>query len=139
MPYPQTITDSPQVGVVHLGGQQEFVQYASGTISATGVVHIVPAGSVPAGYQAVVLSLALSALGTGTSAAGTAAVNLQSSTTTAVATGVFYLSNNNQVALQPTPLGWFSSAAGEGVDVNATITTCTVGITAAWCLFRPAS
>ncbi len=139
MSYPQTVPNSAQVGVVHLGGQQEFVQYASGTVSATGQVHIVPAGSVPAGYQAVILSLSLSALGTGTSQAGTAAVNLQSSTTTTVATGIWYLVTNNQVTLPPTPLGWFASAVGEGIDVNFTITTCTVGITATWCLFKPAS
>jgi len=133
MSYQVTTPISEQVGVVHLGGQQQFVQYAYANPATVAVTHVVPAASVPAGYQVAVLSLSLSSI-------GIASGNFQDTTgTPVVLSGTFNLVAGSQVNAQLGGLGLFMTSPGKGLDWNQTIGTIAVGITVSWCLFQPAS
>jgi hypothetical protein len=131
--YPQTTPNSPQVGVVHLGGQQQLVQYAYANPATVAVTHIVPVASVPPGYQVAVLSMLLSS-------AGTAAGNFQDTTgTPVVLSGTFTFAAGSQVNAQLGAEALFMTSPGQGLDWNQTAGTVTVGITVSWCLFRQAT
>jgi len=132
MPYPFTDPASDQLNVLHCGQTPEFVQMAGLTTSAaTGTTTVVPATSVPAGASIIVLSLIISSN-------GAVVANLQSSVTTTVTTGNFYLGSTSQINAQLGSLGIFQCAPGEGLVWNQT-GAFAVGLTISWALFRPAT
>src|SRR5208337_3430006 len=126
MSYPQTVPNSEQIGVVHLGGQAQFVQYAYANPATVALAHIVPAASVPTGYQVAVLSIMLSSI-------GTASGNFQDTASTPnVLSGTFNMVAGTQVNAQLGGCGLFMTAPGKGLDWNQTVGSVAVGITVSW-------
>ncbi len=134
MPYQLTTPTSDQVGVLHLGQAPCFVQYAGINTTGTTTYPLITTSEVPSGYAPVILSMALSSAG----AAGVTA-NLQSNVTTAIVSGTFTMAAQGNVVLPETPRGWFEAGAGEGITVVTNTSSVNVGVTAAWCLFKPSS
>ena len=110
MPYQFTEIESMQLGVIHRGNNPYFVQYAKITASASGTTTIVVAPTVAA-QQIVVLDITVT---------HSASVNwnLQSHTTTAVATGLMYGTAGPPMVLSDPSNGIFACVPGEALDIN---------------------
>ncbi len=134
MPYQLTTPTSDQVGVLHLGQAPCFVNYTGVNTTGTTTYNIVNTSQVPSGYQAVVLSLAISTA----SAAGITA-QLQDTESAPIVSGTFALPAQGNVILPETPRGWFAGGQSAGINVVTNTANQNVGVTAAWTLFKPAS
>lgn len=117
MPFQATTPVSQQVGVLHYGSRPLTVQQKAVAITSSGTIVAAP----PAGYQLAVTQIFLVA-----SAAFTA-VNLQSHTTTTVATGGITLAANGQLILPFSPGPWLTCAPGEALDLEMTGTGTLAG------------
>jgi hypothetical protein len=117
MPFQATTPTSAQVGVLHYGSLPLTAQQKAVAITSSGTIVAAP----PSGYQVAVIQIALVA-----SAAFTA-VNLQSHTTTAVATGGVTLAANGQLILPFSPVPWLTCAPGEALDLEMTGTGTLAG------------
>jgi hypothetical protein len=126
MSYPQTYPVSPQVGVVHLGGQQQFVVTAPVTQTTSGAITPV----APAGYQIAILALALTA---------TAAVTLtlESTTGPVLLTGAFTIPINGQLVLPYSEAGWAYSIPADSITLLQSGAATVAGVVA-YCLFQRA-
>ena len=102
MSYFRTEIQSQQQGVIHRGDVPYFVKYGAVTASASGATTIIAAPTVP-GQQIVVLDIAVTH-------SATVNWNLQSHTTTAVATGLFYGTAGPPVSLGDSNNGIFACA-----------------------------
>jgi hypothetical protein len=133
MSYSMTTPTADQVGVLHNGATPVFVGYVGATPAISGVNHLVPAPPSP--LQVVVLALTLS-----NNTANAMTVNLQSTTTTTVATGNinFPATIETYPTMSCGPLGVFASAPGEGVDINLSASHA-IGVTMTYAYFQPAS
>ncbi len=101
---------SDAVGVLHYGMTQLPAQMVPVTASASGATTIGPAPQ--AGWTIVVISYCITC---GATAVG---FNLQSHTTTSLATGVHNLAINGTAANPYCPAGIFVCAPGEALDIN---------------------
>jgi|SRR5271166_112821 len=129
MSYPQTVPNAPQVGVLHLGGQQQFVQSTPITF-ATGTKVIIPAA--PAGYQICILSLALVITTTAVN------VTIESTTGPLALTGAMAIAASSPFVLPFNQGGWFYSIPGDSITVFQSGTSQISGVVT-WCLFQPTS
>lgn len=117
MPYQATTPTSFAVGTLHAGSTPLTAHQAAVSITSSGTIVAAP----PAGYMIAVVQLALVA-----SAAFTA-VNLQSHTTTGIATGGVTLAANGQLVLPFSPVPWLTCVPGESLDLEMTGTGTLAG------------
>jgi hypothetical protein len=117
MPYQAATPVSNQVGVIHSGSTPFIAQQAAVSITASGTIVAAP----PAGYKIAVIQMALVA------SAALTAVNLQSHTTTAIATGGVTLAANGQLVLPYSPCPWLTCVPGEALDLQITGTGTLAG------------
>lgn len=110
MPYQATTPVSDQVGVLHYGSLPLTAHQQAVSIAASGTIVAAP----PSGYQIAVVQIALVA------SAALTAVNLQSHTTTGIATGGVTLAANGQLILPFSPCPWLTCAPGEALDLEMT-------------------
>ncbi len=110
MPYQFTGIESYQLGVTHRKDAPYSVQYKAVTASASGATTLVAAPTV-ATQQIVVLDITVT---------HSAAVNwnLQSHTTTGVATGLMYGTAGPPMTLGDSVNGIFATVPGEALDIN---------------------
>ncbi len=134
MPYPLTTPSSDQVGVLHLGQAPCFVSYLGVNTTGTTSYPVIGTSAVPSGYQPVILSLALS----NSQASAGVTVQLQDTSSTPIVSGTFAMGADSIIVLPETPRGWFTGAAGAGINI-VTNTINNIGVTAAWCLFARAT
>ncbi len=119
MAYPFTECQSQQQGVIHRGGTPYFVQYLPISASASGATTIVAAPTVPTN-QIVVLDLAVTH-------SGSVNWNLQSHTTTSVATGLMYGTAGPPITMGDSNNGIFAARPGEALDINLSAATAVGG------------
>ena len=119
MPYPFTEIESMQLGVIHRGNTPYYVQYKAITASASGATTIVAAPTV-AGQQIVVLDITVTH-------SANVNWNLQSHTTTSVATGLMYGTAGPPVVLSDPSNGLFAAVPGEALDINLSASTAVGG------------
>jgi len=105
-----TYPSSDQCGWLHYKETPLPAIYAAVTASASGATTIAPAPAV--GSTIVVIAYSITC---GATAVG---FNLQSHTTTTLATGVHNLAINGTVTDPYSPAGWFACAPGEALDIN---------------------
>jgi len=129
--FQQTFPTVSQIGLLANGSALPPVpaSVAAGTTSAaTGVTNVVPAASVPAGEQVALLGVILSSN-------GAVVGNFQSSTTTAVASGNFYLTAGAPLVVPASALPCFVTAVGEGLDWSQ-VGSYAVGVTCVWSVYQ---
>ena len=117
MPYQATTPVSDQVGVLHYGSLPLTAHQQAVSITASGTILAAP----PSGYQIAVVQIALVA------SAALTAVNLQSHTTTGIATGGVTLAANGQLVLPFSPCPWLTCVPGEALDLEMTGTGTLAG------------
>ena len=117
MPYQATTPVSDQVGVLHYGSLPLTAHRRAVSITASGTILAAP----PSGYQIAVVQIALVA------SAALTAVNLQSHTTTGIATGGVTLAANGQLVLPFSPCPWLTCVPGEALDLEMTGTGTLAG------------
>jgi len=117
MPYQATTPVTHSVGILHAGSTPLTAHQQAVSITSSGTIVAAP----PSGYQIAVTQIALVA-----SAAFTA-VNLQSHSTTGIATGGVTLAANGQLILPYAPLPWLTCAPGEALDLEFTGTGTLAG------------
>jgi len=117
MPYQATTPVSDQVGVLHYGSLPLTAHQQAVSITASGTIVAAP----PSGYQIAVVQIALVA------SAALTTVNLQSHTTTGIATGGVTLAANGQLILPFSPCPWLTCAPGEALDLEMTGTGTLAG------------
>jgi hypothetical protein len=110
MPYQATTTVSQQVGILHAGSTPLKSQQIAVSLTSSGTIIAAP----PAGYQIAIAQLFLVA------SAAVTAVNLQSHTTTGIATGSVILAAGGQILLPFSPCPWLLCAPGEALDLEFT-------------------
>jgi len=110
MPYQATTPVSDQVGVLHYGSLPLTAHQQAVSITASGTILAAP----PSGYAIAVVQIALVA------SAALTTVNLQSHTTTGIATGGVTLAANGQLILPFSPCPWLTCAPGEALDLEMT-------------------
>lgn len=103
-----SVAEAPQIAAAFNGTTAETVQYANFTTSSSGATTIVSAVS---GKKIYVLRWSVSAN-------GATNVNLQSHTTTTLATGIRYLTQYGSGGGAYCPLGVMATSASEALDVN---------------------
>ena len=100
MPYQATTPVTHSVGIFHAGSTPLTAHQQAVSITASGTIVAAP----PSGYQIAVVQIALVA------SAALTAVNLQSHTTTGIATGGVTLAANGQLILPFSPCPWLTCA-----------------------------
>ena len=118
MPYQATTPTSSQVGILHVGSTPLQVQQAAVSITSSGTIVAAP----PAGYKIALVQLFLVA------SAAVTVVNLQSHTTTGIATGGVSLpAAGSQLVLPFSPATWLTCVPGEALDLEFTGTATLAG------------
>ena len=117
MPYQAATPVSQQAGILHAGSTPLTAQQKAVSITSSGTIVAAP----PSGYAIAVVQIALVA------SAALTAVNLQSHTTTGIATGGVTLAANGQLVLPFSPCPWLTCVPGEALDLEMTGTGTLAG------------
>lgn len=117
MPFQATTPVSNEVGILHAGSIPLISRQIAVSITSSGTIIAAP----PSGYQIAVTQLFLVA-----SAAFTA-VNLQSHSSTGIATGGVSLAAAGQLVLPFSPCPWITCYPGEALDLEFTGTGTLAG------------
>jgi len=117
VPYQSTTPVSHQVGALHVGSTPIAAQQQSISLTSSGTIIAAP----PADHQIALVQLFLVA------DAAFTAVNLQSSSSTGIATGGVTLAANGQLILPFSPCPWITCNPGEALNLEFTGTGTLAG------------